>query len=392
METVGLYVQVPFCASKCTFCNFSSRVEPERAFDAYCEAVAREIEQLPKLFGAAGVAPELLRLPVDTIYLGGGTPTLLGAERLARLLDGLRRNLRFASSLEFTIELAPSSADDALLAAMRRLGVNRLSIGAQSFSDRELAAVGRLHSAADTVEQVRRARQAGYRNIGLDLIAGLPHQTEASWLRTLQQAMRVLPGRVSVYLFEIDENSRLGSELLRHGSRYDADAAPGDDFMAGAYEKAREFLRAEGYEQYEISNFARPGFESRHNRKYWRLDPYVGIGAGAHSFHGARRWSNVIAPNEYASKLARGESPIAESRTLSSWEQIEEFFFLGLRQRDGIDLGAARRRWGKAPFDFWKERIAALESEGLLERQGEQLRLLDRACLVSNEVFEAFLM
>lgn len=391
-KTLGIYAQVPFCASKCTFCNFSSQVAPQRVFHAYCSAVESEIERLSALYCSAGIDAELLRLPVDTIYFGGGTPSLLGAERLGGIARAIARRFGLASELEFTLELTPGSADDALLDSLRSLGVNRLSVGAQSFSDRELAAVGRLHSAADTVEQVLRARRAGYFNIGLDLIAGLPHQTEASWLETLKQVASLSPEHISVYLFEVDEKSRLGNEVLRHGDRYHADIVPDDDFMADAYETAREFLRTAGYEQYEISNFARAGFESRHNRKYWRLQPYIGLGAGAHSSDGLRRWSNEIAPETYQARLAQGESPIAESRSLSSQEQIEEFFFLGLRQCQGVDLEWARTRWGAARLAPWAHRISALQDDGLLERRDQRLRLPEQAYLVSNEVFEQFLI
>src|SRR5579863_9038166 len=198
MPTLGLYVQVPFCASKCTFCNFSSRVEPERVFDAYCQSVEREIERLPELYRAASVDPQLLHLPVDTLYFGGGTPTVLGAERLGRITRAIARRFELAGALEFTLELTPGSADDTLLGELRGLRVNRLSIGAQSFNDRELAAVGRLHSAAETVEQVRRSRRAGFSNIGLDLIAGLPHQTEATWTESLRAAVSRSPEHISV--------------------------------------------------------------------------------------------------------------------------------------------------------------------------------------------------
>ena len=390
IQKLGLYVQVPFCPSKCSFCNFTSRVQPSSVFDAYCGALEREIELLPILYKRHAIGQGLLGLDVDTIYFGGGTPSLLGIERLKGIIGDLAQGFRFGSTLEFTIEVTPGSADCSSLSDARALGINRLSIGAQSFDDRELASVGRLHSAAETLDLVRRARGAGFANIGLDLIAGLPHQTEASWRESLETAVALEPEHISVYLFEIDEKSRLGREVMEGGVRYHAGAVPGDDFMAAAYEAAREFLVRAGHAQYEISNFARPGYESRHNRKYWRLEPYVGLGAGAHSFDGHNRWANETVVETYQAKLARGEWPIVEIHQLSSEEQIEEFFFLGLREREGVDLELAKSRWGSEPLRPWEARIAALSEGGWIEGEAGRIRLSDRALLVSNEIFQEF--
>lgn len=391
METLGIYIQIPFCASKCSFCNFSSRVQTLNVFDAYCRGLTQEIERLPDLYEAQGIGKGLLSLTVDTVYLGGGTPSLLGAERLETIMGCLARRFHFKTPLEFTLEVTPGSADGGLLASARKLLVNRLSIGAQSFDDGELRAVGRLHSAADTGDLVRGARRAGFANINLDLIAGLPYQTEASWLRSLEQVARLRPEHVSIYLFEVDEKSRLGREVLEGGDRYHAGAVPEDDFMADAYVAAREFLTREGYVQYEISNFALPGYESRHNRKYWRLEPYVGIGAGAHSFDGRLRWANEVAVESYEEKLFRGHSPIAEIRALSTEEQLEEFFFLGLREREGIDLVRAENQWGVSRVRRHEARIADLVRDGWVEHVAGRVRITDRALLVSNEIFQEFL-
>ena len=392
METLGVYIQVPFCASKCSFCNFTSKVGLAGALDVYCHALEQEIAYLPAILEATQIGQKLLALPVDTVYIGGGTPSLLGMERLRRIVSALRGRFEPRETAEFTLEVTPGSADDDLLEALLRLGVDRLSIGAQSFNDGELRCVGRLHSAAVTHDLVNRARDAGFKNISLDLIAGLPYQNETSWLESLHQAMRLRPGHLSVYLFEVDERSRLGSEVLGHGTRYGAAQVPSDDFMADAYATACELLLKEGYVHYEISNFALSGFESRHNRRYWRLKPYVGLGAGAHSFDGYRRWSNETAPEVYQDKLARGDSPISELRFLSSEEQLEEFFFLGLRLRQGVNLTKARRRWGRDSVARWEPRIRALAADGWLEGDGDCVRLAQQAYLVSNEVFQQFVL
>jgi oxygen-independent coproporphyrinogen-3 oxidase len=395
MNTVGIYVQVPFCASKCSFCNFSSRVAHESVFAGYCRAIEQEVERLSRPASpdaAEDVARTLVDFVVDTLYLGGGTPSIVGRECLQHTLGALRRHFQFTASPEMTIEITPGSADDDLLECLRALGVNRLSVGAQSFEDCELRAVGRLHSAAETVGQVLRARANGFGNISLDLIGGLPHQTQASWLRSLRAALDLKPEHVSVYLFEVDEKSRLGNEVLHRGGRYHASAVPDDDFMAWAYETACEMLAGAGYRQYEISNFAWLGYESRHNLKYWELKPYLGLGAGAHSFDGIRRWSNEVLPEVYVAKLGRGESPVREVRTLALEEQLEEFFFLGLRQCRGVDLALAAQRWGEERFARWKGRIEKLEQDGWVERHDKRLRIPEQAYLVSNEIFQEFLL
>ncbi len=386
-EAFGIYIQVPFCASKCTFCNFSSEVVSAAIFDPYVEALRQEIFRV-----AAGRCSRYFAgIEVDTIYVGGGTPSLLGAQRIKAIFEALREVFKVKEGAESTLEITPRSADNALLLELLAAGTNRLSIGAQSFDDRELAGVGRLHSALDIEEQVKRARQAGFKNLNLDLLAGLPYQTMESWRRSLQQALRLQPEHISVYLFEADEKSRLGREALQQGNSYHADALPDEDFLADAYECAREFLVQAGYIQYEISNFALPGYESRHNRKYWERRPYLGFGAGAHSFDGKSRWLNEVSPEVYCRKLAQGESPVTERRRLSPTEQIEEFFFLGLRQTKGVRLDQAHRRWGAPPWNWWQPRVEWLEHEGWLREQDGWLRLSEQAYLVSNAVFQEFL-
>jgi oxygen-independent coproporphyrinogen-3 oxidase len=390
MSTLGIYVQVPFCASKCTFCNFSSRVERSGIFDGYTRNLQQEIGGWRSSFAEYGIPRELLSNSVDSIYIGGGTPTLLGEGRLGYIVGALRDHLRSSPDVEFTLETTPGSANPSLLYALRGLGVNRLSIGAQTFDDRELRAVGRLHSGDNSVELVRQARQAGFENISVDLIAGLPYQTKDSFRRSVEVALKLRPEHLSLYLFELDEKSRLGREVVHGGNRYHAGEVPGDEFMADAYESGCAFLAREGYAQYEISNFALPGFESRHNRKYWQLAPYVGLGAGAHSFDGVRRWSNRTDVREYMSRIEAGESPIDDVRTLTQDEQVEEFFFVGLRQVEGVNLNLARERWGPDCLGRWEKKIQNLAAEGWVVRHGDHVRMARSAYLVSNEVFQEF--
>lgn len=392
MAGLGIYVQIPFCASKCTFCNFSSRVAPGTVFDNYCAAVVQEADRLGAVLRESEAHDEILKLPVDTVYFGGGTPPIMGVERLRAIVESLRRAFRVTTPGEFTIEATPGSLNAEMLQAIRLLGVNRLSIGAQSFIDQELASVGRLHTADDSRQLVAAARQAGFDNISLDLIAGLPHQTVKSWQESLDEIARIHPEHISVYLFEIDEKSRLGAEVLKHGSLVHAGAVPDEAFVVDAYETARVFLKNCGYHQYEISNFALPGRESVHNLKYWRLEPYVGLGAGAHSFDGEHRWSNVVSPSEYDSKLARGEPPLAEFHKVTRDQLIEEFFFTGLRQSEGIELAVAGTRWGSEAVGRWDPIIAGLVSRGRIERQGARIKLAEKAYIISNEVFQEFLV
>ncbi|MGH9396114.1 MAG: radical SAM family heme chaperone HemW [Terriglobia bacterium] len=391
METLGLYIQVPFCASKCSFCNFSSQVAPATVYENYVRSLEREAALFPERVGLEGLRADTARLPVDTVYFGGGTPTLLGTEKLGRIFRALQQNFDLSQALETTLEMTPGSASAGLLDDLSRLGVNRLSIGAQSFEDRELRPTGRLHSAADTVAQVRTARAAGLHNINLDLIAGLPHQTLDSWRRSLRTLGRLEPEHVSIYLFEADDKSRLGREVLRHGTGSYATFMPDEDFMARAYEMACEFLAKEGYKHYEISNFARPGFESVHNQRYWRRLPYLGLGAGAHSFDGLRRWANETAPADYQARLNRDELPVVEKRDLDPAAEMEEYFFLGLREWRGVSLEDAQRRWGTPPLNSWMAKARRLEREGFLQEHSGRLSLKESAYLVSNEIFQEFL-
>ena len=390
MSNLGIYIQVPFCASKCTFCNFSSSVERSSIFDLYARMLRREVDGLGRHLPARGIPVDVLSHTVDSIYMGGGTPALLGAERLNLIVKSLRDHSHWGENVEFTLETTPGSVSTSLLQAFRDLGINRLSVGAQTFDDKELSAIGRLHSVHDTVDLVSQARQAGFENISLDLIAGLPHQTNESFRRSLGATAKLRPEHVSLYLFEVDDKSRLGREVVHGGDRYHAATVPSDDFMADAYEAGCAFLASEGYIQYEISNFALPGFESSHNRKYWQLAPYLGLGAGAHSFDGARRWSNQIDVRSYLARLESDDSPIDDVRILTAEEGTEEFFFLGLRQVEGVDLEFVRQRWGPEYLKRWEAKIEHLSGEGWVVRRGGKVSLVRQGYLISNEIFQEF--
>jgi len=340
---------------KCTYCNFASGVFPR----------ALEVRYLDVLLGQLR-ATEWEWTP-ETVYLGGGTPSQLAGDSLSSILAAIPGR----EWAEATIEAAPGGLTAEKIAAWREAGINRVSLGVQSFVQKELARTGRRHTAEIVEQEVALLRAAGIKSISVDLIAGLPGQTEASWAESLDWVERLGVPHVSVYMLEVDEDSRLGRELLVLGSRYGAGDVPGEDAIADFYETAVERLARLGIERYEISNFARPGFESRHNLKYWKREPYLGFGADAHSFDGTMRWQNPESAADYVA------APGAIERVAA--EPVSESFFLGLRLREGIASGG------------FADVVDRFVQDGLLERAGGRVRLTSRGVLLSNEVFAEFI-
>jgi oxygen-independent coproporphyrinogen-3 oxidase len=370
--TSGLYIQVPFCQTKCTYCNFHTGVFSSQLYEPYARAVCREIE----IRARGDVWPAF-----DTAYFGGGTPSLLAPENLARILDAARANFdcRFE---EITLEADPETITREKAEAWLAAGFNRVSLGAQSFNDLELQAAGRMHRRTDIAASVSTLRTAGFRNLTLDLIAGLPHQTADSWRDSVESLLRLEPEHISIYMMEIDEGSRLGREAIAGGERYSAGELPSDDAMADSYELACGWLADAGFEHYEISNWARPGFRSRHNLKYWRREPYLGLGAGAHSFDGLRRCANSHEPAGYVASIELGRLPTEQESTVSEREALEERIFLGLRQLEGIDLSALTG----ARENSLPARIEDMRRDGLVIVDGGRLRLAPDRLTVSNDV------
>jgi oxygen-independent coproporphyrinogen III oxidase len=392
---LGVYIQVPFCQTKCTYCNFHTGVVAREKYAPYAAAVCREIAEL----AASGELSALRGAAVESVYFGGGTPSLLEPAALASVLNALRQNFGLAESgargsvatrevasaaaPEITLEADPETITPEKAQAWIGAGFDRISLGVQSFDDRELQASGRMHRRADIFAAARILREAGFRNISMDLIAGLAQQTRESWEESVARLLEVRPEHISIYLLEIDEGSRLGKESLAGGSRYSAAAIPSDDAMAESYESACARLAAAGYEHYEISNWGLPGFRSRHNLKYWRREPYIGLGAGAHSFDGARRWSNVHDSAKYVACIEGGVSPREMIEPVTVQQALDEELFLGLRQLEGIDLTRVEKKYGVS----LQARIAGLRDQGLLELEGGLLRLAPAHLTVSNEVF-----
>jgi oxygen-independent coproporphyrinogen III oxidase len=361
----GVYISYPFCAQKCTYCNFASGVFPRELEPKYVDAVIAEIES-----HAWAWQPE-------TIYLGGGTPSGMATGDLERMLSALPDG----RCSEATIEAAPGAITGERAAAWVRAGINRVSLGVQSFVQPELARTGRRHTAAIVESEMGALRSAGLANINVDLIAGLPGQTRSSWSESLAWIELLQPPHVSVYMLEIDEDSRLGNEVLLNGKRYGAPDVPGDELTAEFYATAVERLNRMGIHRYEISNFARPGFESLHNLKYWKLEPYAGFGADAHSFDGVLRAQNIESPSEYVERIGRGQSARIDTALTNA---SEERFFVGLRLREGIQPLA--EEWVK-----FEQPIRRFVDEGLLARDGSRLWLTERGVLFSNEVFAEFI-
>jgi len=381
MTRLGVYVQVPFCQTKCTYCNFHTGVFSKELYAPYVSAVCREIAEFPRLLHENKIAnvPEAV---VDTVYFGGGTPSLLEPPSLAQIITAIRAS--FPSQFEeVTLEADPETISPEKAAAWREAGFNRISMGVQSFDDAELRAAGRMHRRADVFHATKILRAAGFSNLSFDLIAGLPHQTDRSWEESVEQLLQLRPEHVSIYMMEIDEGSRLGLEVLQSGERYSAKSLPSDDAMANYYEHGCRQLAAAGYGHYEISNWGLPGFESRHNLKYWRREPYFGFGAGAHSFNGSQRWANAHDPAAYADSVLQGRFPVEQLENVSCGQALEEELFLGLRQLAGIDLKGIEEKYGA----HLRPRVQELLAQGLVEWDGPRLRLSPEHLTVSNEVF-----
>jgi oxygen-independent coproporphyrinogen III oxidase len=407
---LGVYISVPFCRTKCSYCNFASDVFSRAVFERYVDRVCSDIKNGPQVAEEMGGQIER---SVDSVYLGGGTPTMLEAAQLERIFAAVRSQFDLSPEAEVTVECAPGTLTAATLGSLLRCGVNRVSLGVQSFADQEAAAVGRLHNRVTVLADITQLRAAGITNINIDLIAGLPHQTAESWEFSLAETIASGAPHVSVYMLEVDEDSRLGRELLAGGTKYHAHFVPEEEAMADSYLAACERLQSAGTAQYEISNFARQGFESRHNLKYWTRQPYLGFGVDAHSMLVASREGHDFSRADQEHKREQGFSPCdldavrfapADSlekymngsnlqRTpVSRHAALEESFFLGLRLNRGVSLHDLAGKFGAAAVEFAQAVIGELVESGLMERRADVVILTPRGRLLSNEVFERFIL
>jgi oxygen-independent coproporphyrinogen III oxidase len=388
--SLGIYISVPFCRTKCSYCNFASDVFSRAVFERYVDRVCADIENSPQI--AAEMGGQMER-SVDSIYLGGGTPTVLDPAQLERIFGTVRSRFDVQPDAEVTVECAPGTLTRAMIECLLRCGVNRVSLGVQSFVDQEAAAVGRLHKRATVLDDIARLRAGGIANINIDLIAGLPHQTPESWEFSLAETIATGVEHVSVYMLEVDEDSRLGRELLAGGTRYHAHFVPDEEATADSYLAACKQLQSAEIAQYEISNFACSGFESRHNLKYWTRLPYFGFGVDAHSMLtsaspdiDAIRFAPADSLEQYISGAGLQRTEVSRRAAL------EESFFLGLRLTRGVSLRELAGKFGEEAVENVRATIAECIEGRLMEQPGDYVCLTSRGRLLSNEVFERFIL
>ena len=392
---MGLYVHVPFCKTKCPYCDFNTYQGIEGQMGAYLAAVTTELQ----LWGSA-----LGRPKVRTVFFGGGTPSYLPDGDIEAILQAASRSFTIESQAEITIEANPGDLDDAACRGLLRQGVNRLSIGVQSLDNGLLQLLGRRHSANDAIAAFQTARDAGFENVNLDLMYGLPGQTAGQWEDTITRLAALSPEHISLYALTLEEGTP-----MRLWADQGKISEPDPDVAADMYALAREALSASGYHHYEISNWAKPGLQSRHNLVYWRNEPYLGVGPGAHSRLGDYRFWTALAPREYARRAAEwpddsakgwavfGEMELGQARTVDGWEHIDadtacaETMFLGLRLLDGLDLAQASDALGRDLAGRYAAEIEELLELGLLRREQDTIRLAPSAYLIANQVFTRFL-
>ncbi len=375
----GIYLHIPFCATRCHYCNFATGGYDEQTAEHYVAALRREIES------ATGRWPEMTR-QIETIYFGGGTPTTLRVDQLASLLEECRRHFEINAGVEITVEANPGSVNREYLTDLRGTGANRLSFGVQSFDDRELAMIGRSHQGIEARQAVEMARAAGFENISLDLIAGLPEQEMATWQRNLAGLFELAPEHLSVYLLELYRDAPLQHRIERGELQ-----AIDDELTVAMYYELVDAAGRHGYDQYELSNWSRPGFESRHNLKYWTGAPYWAFGISAAGYSGSSRWSNTRNINHYLELIERGESPVADNSILSDDERQSEAIFLRLRLREGVDLREHQQRYGVDIGVRYREELDRLHEAGLIELDESTLRISRAGKVLANEVFAAFI-
>lgn len=368
----GVYLHIPFCRSRCSYCDFATDVyKRAEIVESYVDALVKEIENFPS------------RQSADTIYFGGGTPSLLTPEQLEKILDAVHRKFSISETAEITMEMNPATVTPETLKAYKSAGVNRASFGAQTFDDAELKRLGRKHTAADVRETIELLRAADFTNISFDLIANLPRQTLQDWKRNLDEALKLQPEHLSLYLLEVHQATPL-AEQIRSGRQ----PIPDEELAAEMYEHLLEKISKSDYRQYEISNFALPDYESRHNSKYWTLHPVYGFGCSAHSFDGAEtRYANERDTAKYVSLMEENDSAAVHREKI---DVAAEFIFLGLRLTEGIDLRFYEKRFGKNLVEENREDLSRLVELGLIDLTETYIKLTEKGYLFSNEVFAVF--
>ncbi|HEX8735485.1 MAG TPA: radical SAM family heme chaperone HemW [Pyrinomonadaceae bacterium] len=383
----GVYLHIPFCRSRCSYCDFATDVfKNAETVERYVNALVKEISdfkfQIPK---TEDRRPKTVNA-VDTIYFGGGTPSLLSPRQLEKILDSIYKSFSVEKNIELTMEMNPATVTLETLKEYKNLGVNRASFGAQTFDNTELKRLGRRHTAEDVRETIELLRRANFENVSFDLIAGLPRQTLADWERNLDEALKLKPEHLSLYLLEIHEGTPLAEQI-----RSRRQPQPDEDLAGEMYELMLDKTFEKGYAQYEISNFSLPGFASRHNSKYWLCEPVYAFGVSAHSFDGERfRWANERDTSRYVSLIENNQTPIAEKNELSAKQLSAEYAFLRLRLTRGLPLGEYENRFGVDLRAKFAGDLRRLEDLGLIEFDADFLKLTRKGFVFSNEVFAVF--
>ena len=373
---LGIYVHIPFCQAKCSYCAFVSQVCDSSVQHSYVAALCREIAAVGGDFS----------VPADTVFFGGGTPTLLPAVDLTRILQAIRETFSLVDDAEISLEDNPGTVDVAALKALRQAGFNRLSLGVQSFDDQVLQGIGRIHRAVEAVQAVGMARSAGFDNISMDLMFGLPRQSVDSWRETLTRAVSLEPDHISAYGLKLEEETPLAARVASGQVTLPAE---GDE--EAMYDWLNEFLPQQGFARYEISNYDRPGRECRHNLKYWRYQPYRGFGVAAHSFDGKARFANTEELSRYIARMAAGESAEEFRETLADPDRMAEYVFLALRTTAGLSAPDFELCFQRSFADYYAAAIAELKKSGLLANEKEQWRLTEKGLKLSNQAFVKFL-
>jgi oxygen-independent coproporphyrinogen-3 oxidase len=390
---LGLYIHIPFCSAICNYCNFNRGLYDEALKTRYLAALLQEIDAASAFAAKGTLAAPGVQAPdggapplqADTIFFGGGTPSLLEADEVRRIIDACRARFDVSDDAEITLETNPETVDRLKLERFRAAGVNRLSFGVQSFQDDELKRLGRIHSAERARAALRDARAAGFDNVSLDLMMWLPGQSVETWLRNVDGLIAASPDHASLYLLELYPNAPLKDDMARAGWSL----APDED-AADMYEQAMARLDRAGYQQYEISNVARPGRASRHNLKYWTDGEWLAFGCGAHSTFGGVRWKNVSSTEEYIARVTRGADIGTERRVLSTTARLEEALFTGLRLVDGVDIEAVGARYGCDVWGRYRDGLQPFVDAGWLVRDGSRLRLARSGMLMANEIMAVF--
>jgi oxygen-independent coproporphyrinogen III oxidase len=396
---LGIYVHLPFCESKCHYCNFASGVYPESMVAPYLKALKSEILNLRSVLSELNIPPD--RVPfsaVDTIYFGGGTPSLVQGEYIIDIVRLLGRVFDVSAVAEITLEVNPGSVDERKIQCYRVAGVNRVSIGMQAFQDEMLKHIGRSHTVQDALSTLELFRKTGVRNISLDIIAGLPGQTAKDWRGNLDRIQFLSPEHLSMYMLEIHEHTIFGKIYGGQNSRAGVVPTgctppdlPNEDLVEQFYFEAVSQFEKEGYGQYEISNFARPGYESRHNLKYWTDQSFIGFGCSAYSYFEGKRWGNERSVARYMQLMRRQQHAIDYRSDLTARDREEEAIFLGLRLTQGIDLLQFENKFGFDLQDRFKKQIEYLKEGELIEFTPGHIRLTPKGWMLSNEVFSEFL-